>query len=137
MTVASMTKLESHLEDPRYLEKFEDMFVTTRFYMINQVNEGLRPWEHDGKNIPFDMRQKDIDTVLFFYFLHKDYLGKTNSRVIPQTQIYRLLALFLHTKDPLKRINTHFSKFNKEDDVSTSKYITESFIDEFYPILLK
>ena len=71
--------------------------------------------------------------ILLFSILY--YFNQNNTRYIPQAQICRLLNLFAHTQDPLKRINTHFAKYCKEENIES--LFSASFWEEFYPILLK
>ena len=133
-TYGSISKLEIHLEDPCLLEKFEELLLTTRYFLISKLDDGKNPWEI--KNFrSLDMKQKDIDTVVFFTIFYRYYFNQNNTRYIPQAQICRLLNLFAHTQDPLKRINTHFAKYCKEDNIES--LFSASFWEEFYPILLK
>lgn len=133
-TLGSIAKFELHLEDPCLLEKFEELLLSTRYFLVSKLDDGKNPWEMKNFKCS-DMKQKDIDTVLFISILYKQYLHENNTRIIPQTPICRLFNLFAHTKDPVKRICTHFSKFCKEENIE--KYFSTSFLEEFYPILLK
>ena len=72
------------------------------------------------------MKQKDIDTVVFFTIFYRYYFNQNNTRYIPQAQICRLLNLFAHTQDPLKRINTHFAKYCKEENIESLAEIFET-----------
>ena len=134
MGVVLFSKLEIHLEDPCLLEKFEELLLTTRYFLVSKLDDGKNPWEI--KNFrSLDMKQKDIDTVVFFTIFYRYYFNQNNTRYIPQAQICRLLNLFAHTQDPFKRINTHFAKYCKEENIES--LFSTSFWEEFYLILLK
>ena len=132
-TSESLAKLEYQLEDPRFVEKLEQLLVNTRYYMLEELKTSLSPWECQIPDTP-ENRQRDIDTVLYILFVYKKYLGYTAQKIVPQTQLCRLLNLFAYASDPVKRMNTHTVKFSKKENLE--EFCTQSFTEEFLPMLL-